>query len=246
MKAPFSFELADSTVHIWSFPTRASRHVVATFERVLVPQERNRARRFRFHHLYTSFVIARGALRYLLGHYLNCDPAKVSLVYGLKGKPAVEPPSILQFNMTHSGDLAMIALTVRREVGLDVERIRPLSDMEQIANHFFCPEEASEVMSVPQTDRERAFFLCWTRKEAYIKATGEGLSAPLASFRVTVHPDVPPRFLYVQHNETEAKSWTLHDLQVAAGYAAALAYRDQPRSLCLLSVADPDELIAIS
>jgi 4'-phosphopantetheinyl transferase len=246
MRGPFSFELSESTIHIWSFPTRASHHVVATFERVLIPEERNRAFRFRFHHLFASFVIARGALRYLLGHYLNCDPARVSLVYGLKGKPAVESPSSLQFNMTHSGDLAVIALTLRRELGVDIEQIGPLADMQQIANHFFCPEEAAEVMCAPQGERERAFFLCWTRKEAYIKATGDGLSAPLGSFRVTVHPDKPARFVHIQHNEIEAKSWTLHDFQVAAGYAAALAYRDQPRSLRLFSVVDPNEFILIS
>src|SRR5262249_7275622 len=156
---------------------------------------------------------ARGALRYLLGHYLHCDPAKVSLVYGLKGKPAVESPSSLQFNMTHSGDLAVIAFTVHREIGVDVEQIRPLADMQQIANRFFCTEEATEIMSAPQTERERAFFLCWTRKEAYIKATGDGLSAPLGSFRVTVQHDRPARFIHIQHNETEAKAWMLHDLQ---------------------------------
>jgi 4'-phosphopantetheinyl transferase len=246
MRAVSSFELSENTVYIWSFPTKASPHVVATFERVLIPEERDRAFRFRFHHLYASFVIAHGALRHLLGRYLNCDPAKVPLVYSLKGKPAVEPPSSLQFNMTHSGDLAVIALTLRREIGVDVEQIRPLPDMQQIADSFFCPEEASEVMSFPQTERERAFFLCWTRKEAYIKATGDGLSAPLDSFRVTIHPDSPARFLHVQHDETEAQAWTLHDLQVAVGYAAALAYRDQPRSLRLSSVADPDEFLLVS
>jgi len=246
MRAASSFELSESSIHIWSFPTRAPPPVVASFEQVLVPEERDRAFRFRFHHLCASFVIARGALRYLLGRYLDCDPAKVSLVYGLKGKPAVESRSSLQFNMTHSGDLAVIALTVGREIGVDLEQIRPLADMQQIANHFFCPEEASEVMSAPQTERERAFFLCWTRKEAYIKATGDGLSAPLGSFRVTVNSDIPPRFVHIQHNENEAGAWMLHDLQVAVGYAAALAYRDQPRSLRLFSVTDPAEFIVIS
>jgi len=241
-----SFELPVNTVHIWSFPTKASPHVVATFERDLAPEERDRALRFRFHHLHESFVIARGALRQLLGHYLDCNPAGVSFVYRSNGKPAVESPACLQFNMTHSGDLAVIALTLKRELGVDMEKIRPLPDMQAIANRFFCPEEASDVMSFPQAERERAFFLCWTRKEAYIKATGEGLSAALDTFRVTIHPDIPPRFLYIQHNETEAQAWTLHDLQVAVGYAAALAYRDQPRLLHVRSVADPGELLAMS
>jgi len=148
--------------------------------------------------------------------------------------------------MTHSGDVAMIALTLGREIGVDVEQIRPLSDMERIADRFFCPEEASEVMAVPHVERARAFFRCWTRKEAYIKATGDGLSAPLSSFRVTVRPELPARFVSVQHSAAEAEAWTLHDLQVAVGYAAALAYRDQQRSLDMFSLADLEGLIAIS
>ena len=246
MRAAFSFQLLEGQIHIWSFPTKVSPHVVAAFERAIVPEERHRARRFRFDHLYASFVVAHGALRHLLGHYIKCNPTEVSFVYGMKGKPALAFPSSIQFNMTHSGDLAVIALTLRREIGVDLEQIRPMSDMQQIADRFFCPEEASEVMSAPETERERAFFRCWTRKEAYIKATGDGLSAPLNSFRVTVHPDVPARFVHVQQSVTEAETWTLHDLQVAAGYAAALAYRDQRRSLQLSFVVAPEELIAIS
>src|SRR5215471_4893186 len=110
MRSASSFQLSESEIHIWSFPTKASHPVVATFDGVLVPEERDRALRFRFHHLYTSFVIARGALRYLLGHYLNCNPTEVSFVYGVKGKPSLGFPSNIHFNMTHSGDLAVIAL----------------------------------------------------------------------------------------------------------------------------------------
>lgn len=244
MRTAFSFQLSESQIHIWSFPTKASRYVVTAFEGVLVHEERDRARRFRFDHLYEAFVIAHGALRHLLGHYINCSPNEVALAYSVKGKPALAAPSSVHFNMTHSGDLAVIALTLRREIGVDVEQIRPLSDIQQIADQCFCPEEASEVMSAPQTERERAFFRCWTRKEAYIKATGDGLSAPLSSFRVTVQRDVPTRFVHIQHNAIEAEAWTLHDLQVPVDYAAALAYRDQRRALRLFSVLAPEELIA--
>jgi 4'-phosphopantetheinyl transferase len=242
MTAASSFELSDSKIDLWSFSTKASRHVVARFERVLAPEERDRAFRFRFHHLYVSFVVGRGILRYLLGHYLHCDPAKVCLVYGLNGKPALASPSSIRFNATHSGGLGAIAVSLYREIGVDVEQIRQLPDMQQIAEHFFGPEEASEIMSLPRTERECSFFSCWSRKEAYIKATGDGLSAPLPSFRVTVRPDVAARFVHVQQNVDEARAWTLHDLKLAFGYAAALAYRDQQRSLSLYSV-NPDELI---
>jgi 4'-phosphopantetheinyl transferase len=239
-----SLPLPESQIHVWRFPTRASLNVVAAFEEVLVPHERERAARFRFDHLYASFVIAYGALRHLLGHYLRCNPAELSFEHSVNGKPALTSPSSLRFNMTHSGDLGVIALTLRREIGVDIEQIRPLPDVKHIADHFFCSEEASEVMSAPQAERERAFFRCWTRKEAYIKATGEGLSAALSSFRVIVRPDLPARIVHIQHSAREAAAWTLHDLPLADGYAAALAYRDQPRSLRLFSVAAPEELIS--
>jgi len=245
MRAIFSFELWGNEIHTWAFPTKASNDVVATFERVLVTEETDRASRFHFRHLYESFVIARGALRFLLGRYLNCSPAELRFIYGWRGKPALASASGIQFNMTHSGNLAVIALTLGREIGVDVEQIRPLSDMQHIADRFFCPEEASEIMSLPQTERDRAFFCCWTRKEAYIKATGDGLSTPLNNFRVTVRPNIPARFVHLEHNSNAAKAWTLHDIQVAARYAAALAYRDAQRPLSVFPVVDLADLIAI-
>ena len=243
MRTAFSFHLPERQIHIWSFPTKASPYSVATFEGALVPEERDRALRFRFDHLYTSFVIVHGVLRHLLGHYLDCNPTEVAFAYGVRGKPALASSSRIQFNLTHSGDLAVIAVTLRREIGVDVEQIRPLSHIQQIANQLFCPEEAFEVISAPQTEREIAFFRCWTRKEAFIKATGDGLSAPLSSFRVTVQRDAPARFVHIQQNATEAAAWTLHDLHVAVDYAAALAYRDQRRPVRLFSVL-AEELIA--
>ncbi len=245
MRAALSFELSQRRIDIWTLPTKAPPRVVTIFERVLVAEEMDRASRFRFNHLSASFIIARGALRYLLGHCLDCDPAEVAFVYGIRGKPALAVASGIHFNVTHAGTLAVIALTLGREIGVDVELIRPVSEMHQIAGRFFCPEEASEIKSLPQTEQERAFFSCWTRKEAYIKATGYGLSVPLAGFRVTVGPDVPPRLIHIEHNTSEAQEWTLHDLHVAAGYAAALAYRDRRRSLSFCPVVDPAELLAL-
>jgi 4'-phosphopantetheinyl transferase len=245
MKAAFSIDPSGSEIHIWIFPIKAPSRVVATLERVLTADETDRASRFHFSHLSESFVIAHGALRYLLGRYLNRNPAELRFSYGDRGKPALTPPSGIQFNLTHSGNLAVIALTSGREIGVDVERIRPLPDMQSIADRSFCPEEASEIMSLPQPERDHAFYCCWTRKEAYIKAIGDGLSAPLDNFRVTVQPNTPARFLHIEHNASAAEQWTLHDLQVAAGYAAALAYQDRPRSLSLFQVSDFADLLAM-
>jgi 4'-phosphopantetheinyl transferase len=245
MKAAFSIDPSGSEIHIWTLPIQASSRVVATLERVLTTDETDRASRFHFSHLSEAFVIARGALRYLLGRYLNRNPAELRFTYGDRGKPTLAPPPGIRFNLTHSGNLAVIALTTGLEIGVDVEQIRPLPDMQSIADRSFCPEEASEIMSLPQPERDHAFYRCWTRKEAYIKAIGDGLSAPLDDFRVTVQPNTPARFVHIEHDASAAQRWTLHDLQVAAGYAAALAYHDQPRSLSMFPITDFADLIAI-
>jgi 4'-phosphopantetheinyl transferase len=189
MHARGSLELSGREVHIWTLPTTAA---AVMFEPVLTTDEL-RAGRFHFSHLRESFVIAHGALRCLLGRYLGLHSGSLRFSYGSKGKPALEAGAHIQFNMTHSGSLAAIAITAESQIGLDLEQVRPLSDMQQIAAHFFCSEEAAEIMSLPPSERERAFFRCWTRKEAYIKAIGDGLSAPLDGFRVTVLPGTQVR-----------------------------------------------------
>ncbi|HMD49303.1 MAG TPA: 4'-phosphopantetheinyl transferase superfamily protein [Bryobacteraceae bacterium] len=241
MRSDFSFELSGNDVHIWTLPTGGADDLVARLERVLDAEELNRAARFRFNHLRESFVVSHGALRTLLGRYLNVPPAEVRFVYGSKGKPALALQSNIEFNMTHSGGLAVIALTLDREIGVDVEQIRSMPDRQAIASRFFCAEEAAEILSLPEAERERAFYCCWTRKEAYIKAIGDGLSTPLDEFRVTVQPGEPARFVHIARDTEAAEAWMLHDLRLAPDYAAALAYRDRERPLRLRRIVDVGE-----
>ena len=210
---------------------------------LLEPEERDRAARFRFDHLQHAFILARGGLRVLLGCYLGVCPAAVQFTYGSKGKPTLSGGSV-EFNVSHSGGLAVFAFTFGCEIGVDVEQIRSLPDMLEIASQFFCVEETAELMALPAGERERAFFLCWTRKEAYIKATGDGLSAPLDSFRVALRPGAPARFVHFKHDASAAASWTLHDLSLTPAHAGALAYRDAPRSVLVQPVIESAELLA--
>lgn len=244
--ADYSFELDARNVHVWPVRTEASKAVAATFERVLAADERERAARFRFDHLRHSFVLAHGALRILLGRYLNTSPAGIQFKYGPKGKPALALSGSIDFNASHSGGLAVFAFTRGCEIGVDLEQIHPMEDMQNIADRFFCPEEAAELMSFGVNQREHAFFLCWTRKEAYIKAIGDGLSAPLNDFRVTMQPTQPARFVHLAHDMDAAKEWTLQDLQLAPNYAAALAYRAAERTLRVLPLIDSAELLNIT
>jgi 4'-phosphopantetheinyl transferase len=243
--ADHSFELGTRNVHVWSVCTEASKAVEERFERVLAPDERDRAARFRFDHLRHSFVLGHGALRILLGRYLNTPPARIQFKYGPKGKPALAPLASIDFNASHSGGLVVFAFTRGCEIGIDLEQIHPIEDMRDIADRFFCPEEAAELMSLPVNQRERAFFLCWTRKEAYIKAIGDGLSAPLNGFRVAMQPTQPARFIHLAQDKNAAKEWTLQDLQLASDYAAALAYRGSARRIVVSPIIDPEELLSI-
>ena len=121
--------------------------------------------------------------------------------------------------------------------------MRPTAGAQDIADRFFCPEEAAEIRSLPPSERERAFFRCWTRKEAYIKAIGDGLSAALNGFRVTVQPGEPARLVHIAHDTVVAQAWTLDDLTPSADFLAALAYRDRPRSVSTFLIDDPARLL---
>jgi 4'-phosphopantetheinyl transferase len=242
MGAGGSFQLSSDEVQIWTMPTNASSGVVAYFEGVLDEDEAKRASRFRFSHLRDSFVITHGVLRYLLGRYLDSSPSRICFTYGDKGKPHVVSEANIHFNLTHSDDMASIAFTLGCEAGVDMEHVRQVEEMQQIADRNFSAEEAAELMLLPENERERAFFRCWTRKEAYIKAIGDGLSCALDSFRVTLLPNMPPRLIHIGGDRVAAEMWSLHDLCLAPDYAAALAYRDRERSVSLFPVPDLAEL----
>jgi 4'-phosphopantetheinyl transferase len=232
-------------VHIWTFDTADSSAVPASFERVLAAEELDRARKM--HRTRRgSFVATRGTLRHLLGFYLDIPPAQVRFRRGGCGKPALNPRADIEFGVTSSHGFASIAITKGCEIGIDMEKIRGGSGTQEIAERFFCSEETSELMSLAAGERERAFFRCWTLKEAYIKATGKGLFSPLDSFRVTVAPGMPARLIDVSGDAGETHAWKLHDLFLASGYAAAIAYRDRQRRIRIFRVPDLAKLETLS
>jgi 4'-phosphopantetheinyl transferase len=238
-----AFELSGRAVQVCPVSIQAPVAVVDQFRSLLSADETARAARFRFEHLQHSFILARGALRILLGRYLNTAPADLAFTYGAKGKPALAGPARLQFNASHSADLALFAFTMDCELGVDIEAVRPMPDLEDIARRFFSADETAELMALSPGQRDQAFFLCWTRKEAYIKATGEGLSAPLDAFCVTLRPGDPARMVHLECDPIAAQAWTLHDLALDPRFAAALAYRDSPRSLETFKVVTPKQLL---
>jgi 4'-phosphopantetheinyl transferase len=168
--------------------------------------------------------VGRGWLRVLLGEYLSAPPASARLAATPLGKPylAGEPPTGLRFNVAHSDDLALVAVTRGREVGVDVERERADVEWRDLARRFFAPEEVAALNALPERERRSAFYRCWTRKEAYIKALGLGMQVPLDGFAVTLG-DNDAALLHTSHDPAQYGRWTMQGLTPAPGFAAAVA-----------------------
>jgi 4'-phosphopantetheinyl transferase len=237
-----TFQLAFDEVHSWcaslDVPPETSARLYAT----LTPDERARSARFQFERDQQRFIVARGVLRDLLARYLQTQPNQISFVYNAFGKPDLGPEfaNRLTFNVSHSGPpallprwgprsagLALIAIATAANVGVDLEYIRAQSDYyADIARHFFSAAEIDYLITLPSHLYAETFFSCWTKKEAYLKACGEGLAMPLNSFSVplTTDPAPTPEDLYVASKDiVPARRWSLYTLRPAPGYAGALA-----------------------
>jgi 4'-phosphopantetheinyl transferase len=237
-----TIRLSPREIQIWGIWLTASDAAVAYYHSILSVDERHRAERFRFGNLRRSYILSRGGLRIVLAHYLGCAPTGIEFIGGPKGKPALRHSSRIQFNVSHSGQMALYALTVGCELGVDVEQLRTLEDTESIAKRFFSPGEASELLSLNSEERGPAFFRCWTRKEAYVKAIGDGLTIPLNGFQVTLLPGVPARFIQLAGDPGIAREWILEHLDLAPGYIGALAYQDSRRPTTIHPTVPADQL----
>jgi 4'-phosphopantetheinyl transferase len=198
-------------------------HALDRLEAMLDPAERGRAGRFRFESDRAVFVLGRGWLRFLLGRLTGVRPDAVSLAVAEHGKPflPVGPGGPAPaFNLSHSGDLALIAVAAGGRLGVDVERIDPDRDVDPIADRFFSAREAATLAVLAPSLRRRAFYACWTRKEAYLKALGRGLSIPLKSFSVSLDPGEAPELL---ESDGGVGGWWLEDVSPSPSFAAALA-----------------------
>jgi 4'-phosphopantetheinyl transferase len=224
----------DHEVHVWCIKLNEEPSTVAIAYSILSEDERERSARFRFPSLLSAFVLSRGILRLLLARFCDRAPSDLKFTYGQHGKPILADCGCpISFNMSHSDGIAACAITVGGEVGLDIERHRLLPDMEQIARRFFSPMEYRELMSLAELEREGAFFNCWVRKEAYIKALGGGLSIPLDSFQVSLVPGQPSTLVHVRDKRGEAREWSIQEFSPSLGYSGAVAFKDRR---CLVRV----------
>lgn len=217
---------------IWSVDLRRSSAQLAALWALLDEEERARARSFVFQRDYDAFVTRRGMLRRILGSALGRDPAALRFYLGPRGKPALVDDFGLRFNLSDSRDRALVALVGGGEVGIDLEAIDDRRASDEIAQHYFAPAELQDLRRQPPSARVAAFFRVWTRKEAFIKAHGGGLSIPLDAFVVPIAQSLAPTAIHSAYGG----SWWLHAVAAPPGFAAALVSEGAPRRISIIAV----------
>jgi 4'-phosphopantetheinyl transferase len=215
--------LHEADVHVWRIGLDGD--IAATDDATLSADERERAARYRFPHLTRRFVASRAATRAILARCLGLPAAAIRFAYDDGGKPRLADPAFAQsvaFNVSHSDDLALVAVTAGRSVGIDIERVASDRDRFATPRRYFSAVETASLLALPPDERQRACYRCWTRKEAFMKACGEGLSLSLDAFDVSCRPDEPPQILEVRSPHLRERDWILNDVPAHDDFAAAL------------------------
>jgi 4'-phosphopantetheinyl transferase len=212
--------LPEGEIHIWRANLALETAVLDRLRAVLSPDEQSRAARFHFARDRDHFIACRGALRMLLGAYLNISPDALEFCYGIHGKPALrvdDSQLSTRFNISHADGLAVLAFARGREVGIDLEPISAEFPGEEIAARYFSARELAELRALPLAQRAEGFSLCWTRKEAYAKALGLGLQIKLNSFSVSLTPGQPEEL-----QSEDSRRWILRSFRPASHFVAAV------------------------
>ena len=217
--------LGEGEVHVWRASLLASAGELARLHAILSDEEKVRAARFRYEIHRGRFIAGRGIQRLLLARYLDADPAALRYRQAAHGKPLLdgaEAESGIRFNVTNAEDGLLVALARGRELGVDLEPLHRAVDRDAVARRFFSAPENAVYDTIPDEQRDAAFFTCWTRKEAYIKAVGDGLTMPLDCFDVTLRPGEPARLLATRGDPAQVERWTMRELDAGPGWTAAL------------------------
>ena len=216
-----TFTSLQNEVHVWKIHLDLPEEVITQLKTILAEDELNRAARFYFEKDRRHYIAARGQLKILLGKYLDTNPAELDFKYNDHGKPFYQRTGI-QFNVSHSNKLGLIAFDPAKPVGVDIEWKRPDFARLKTAQRFFSAGEVKELESLPKEQIHDAFFNGWTRKEAYIKALGKGLAIPLSKFQVSLAPGKPAALIETKHDPGQAEKWKLFAVKVPDGYAGAV------------------------
>ena len=242
---PAQWFLGATDVHIWAAHLDLPRETLARLAAILSREEQGRAARFRFETHRDRFIAARGVLRSLLAKYLERAPHELQFEYGPKGKPTLAirfAESGLFFNLTHSENLALVAVTRLGPIGVDVEQIRSVPDTEELVARFFSARENALFQTLPANQKNIAFFNLWTRKEAWLKATGEGIGHLLNRVEVTFLPGEPAQLLFLPAQSGLFSNWALQELKPAKGFIAAVALSNVQFSIFNFQFLMPESL----
>jgi 4'-phosphopantetheinyl transferase len=210
-------------VHVWIASLELGDSRVIRLESDLSTEERERASRLRFQRDRGRFVAAHGFLRRVLAHYLGCAPRTVPIRAGANGKPELVSPVSVRFNLAHSDEVVVCALAVDREVGIDVERVMRVRDLDALARRVLSEREQATLFALDGELADEAFYTAWTRKEAVLKARGEGLGREPAGVEVAFGPAEPARLLAVAGEPGGERRWTVQSVDAGPGYVAAVA-----------------------
>ncbi|MFS4467938.1 4'-phosphopantetheinyl transferase family protein [Maribacter sp. 2210JD10-5] len=216
-------ELHTGELIIWTIDLSESKKGINFFNSILNKAEINKANAFRFDKDRDCYVITRGLLKTLLGFYWNKRPDQIELEYNSFGKPRLPSRYGLKFNVSHSQNFSVICFLKDAEVGIDIENCKRDINLMDLAENFFSKKEVENLKKLPFLERDRAFYRCWTRKEAFIKAEGSGLSFPLKQFAVSLDNDLEAELLNTYWDEKSKDNWTLKSFVPAEGYLAAIA-----------------------
>jgi 4'-phosphopantetheinyl transferase len=222
---PAALSLEHDEVHVWRLALDAPHTCLARLWLTLAGDERARAERYFFEQHRQRFIAGRGFMRAILARYLHQQPDSLRFCYGPNGKPSLAADGVLPFNLSHSEDGGLLAVSRSRELGVDLEQVRPRPNLEELAQRFFAPAEVAALAEVAAAEKDLAFYNCWTRKEAFIKASGEGLARPLDQFTVSLRPGEPARLLAVHGDPQEASRWEIRSLTPWPDFVACVALR---------------------
>ncbi|MEM9363758.1 MAG: 4'-phosphopantetheinyl transferase superfamily protein [Bacteroidota bacterium] len=225
------FGLTSNEIHLWQIPLDAQIDEVETYFNILSSDERERAQKFHFKKDRNCFVITRGVLRILSAKYVSKKPMEISFGLEEYGKPKLEHRTSLNFNVSHSGNMALIGFVHNHAVGLDVEYIKRDIDVLDIAQNFFSKNEIEALNAIELNKQYEAFYRCWTRKEAFIKAEGSGLSFPLDRFSVSMEKDDEASLYWVDWNSYEKEKWDIFSFKPNEDYIAAVTVKAKGYSL---------------
>ena len=224
-KSPQRILIKEKETHLWYLRLERSDKERLYLQNLLSIDELNRAKRFVFEKDQASFIVARGLLRKILGQYANSPPDVLKFSYNIYGKPFLTQngtQSVFDFNISHSHNVALLGITRKSQIGVDVEKLNPDIAIPQIAESYFSKKEASLFRSLPKNKKVEGFFKCWTCKEAYIKAKGKGLSIPLDGFHVDFNSPGQPRLLKSNLYPKDVNKLDFYSFNIAESFAAAV------------------------